>query len=336
MPLHWEYKTVRFEIALLRLQTYFIEMFCKGKIRLIVKKCLSVLLTVVKITLILLISILLTYSVLFSISGTVVIVKGYRLINEHLQKVTVLKDTNPVQTQYMENYREILAGENSPDTLVQKYVPFDSISGYLKMSVLAAEDDGFYLHPGIDIESIAEAMKHNRTHGTIKRGGSTITQQLAKNLFLSKERTFDRKIYELGYALLMEHYLGKDRIFELYLNYAQWGKNIFGCEAASQYYYKKSCSKLTLNEAASLAAVLAMPSKLSPLNYKSVFLGKRIFVIANNLYLHKNINDSEYFALTGTSHPSKDSLALELKPVGNPDSSAIKHLKLQNYDKVRF
>ena len=98
----------------------------------------------------------------------------------------------------------------------------------------------------------------------------------------------------------MERYLGKERILELYLNYAQWGKNIFGCEAACQYYYKKSCRNLTRNESARLAAVLAMPAKLSPHNSKSAFMSKRLAVIANNLYLHKIIDDSAYFGMTGT------------------------------------
>lgn len=289
----------------------------------ILKKGLFLILNVVKITFILLITILITYSILFSIGSTILIFKGYKLVNAHLQEVITLKEINPPQTEYMKNYRKTLSEENLPDTLIHKFIPLDSVSENLKTSVLAAEDDGFYIHPGIDLESIIEAIKHNRSQGTIKRGGSTITQQLAKNLFLSKKRNYNRKIKELGYALLMEHYLGKDRIFELYLNYAQWGKNIFGCEAAAEHYYNKSCSKLTLNEAARLAAILAMPSKLSPHNYKSSFMNKRLIVIANNLYLHKTISDSDYFSLTGTVHPSIDSAALDLKPSYISDSAAI-------------
>jgi len=125
---------------------------------------------------------------------------------------------------------------------------------------------------------------------------------MAKNLFLTDERTFDRKIKELLYAVLMERYLGKDRILELYMNYAQWGKNIFGCEAAAQFYYKKNAKKLSRSEAARLAAVLAKPSTVTPYG-KSIYMGKRLAVIAQNLYLHRSISDSDYFALTGAMPP---------------------------------
>ena len=110
----------------------------------------------------------------------------------------------------------------------------------------------------------------------------------------------------------MEHYLGKERILELYLNYAQWGKNIFGCEAASQHYFKKSASELNRNEAARLAAVLAMPSKLTPC-HKTNFMGKRLAVIANNLYMHKQIDDQGFFGLTGSLPPRKDTLQINNK-----------------------
>lgn len=290
---------------------------------LVLKKGLFLILNLVKFTLILLITILITYSILFSVGSTLLIYKGYKLVNSHLQEVITLKSTNPVQTEYMKNYRITLSEKGLADTLSQKFIPLDSISENLKMSVLAAEDDGFYIHPGIDLESILQAMKHNRSRGEIKRGGSTITQQLAKNLFLNKKRNFSRKLKELGYSLLMEHYLGKDRIFELYLNYAQWGTNIFGCEAAAQHYYNKSSKNLTKFEASRLAAILAMPSRLSPHNYKSSFMNKRLSVIANNLYLHKTIGDSDYFNITGTVHPSVDSAALELKPSPDSDSTVI-------------
>ena len=110
----------------------------------------------------------------------------------------------------------------------------------------------------------------------------------------------------------MEHYLGKERILELYLNYAQWGKNIFGCEAASQHYFKKSASELNRNEAARLAAVLAMPSKLTPF-HKTNFMGKRLTVIANNLFMHKQIDEQGFLGLTGTLPPRKDTLQFNNK-----------------------
>ncbi len=228
------------------------------------------------------------------------------------REVLALKKYNPKQTAYMQQYKKKLIDSKLPDTLVHSFISIDSISPYLKSAVLASEDDGFYTHPGFDIEAILSAYEYNKIHRKVKRGASTITQQLAKNLFLDNSRSFERKFKELVYTLLMEHYLGKDRIFELYLNYAQWGKNIFGCEAAARQYYKKGSKNLTRTEAARLAAVLAMPSRICPTNTQSLFIAKRIAVIANNLYLHGAIDDSGYINLTGTPpRKNEDSVAID-------------------------
>ena len=118
---------------------------------------------------------------------------------------------------------------------------------------------------------------------------------------------------------MLEKYLGKRRILELYLNYAQWGKTLFGCEAASRHYFKKSCRNLSREESARLAAVLSMPLRASPLNAGSSFIGQRIAVIANNLYLHRLIDDSGYTRLTGASPPGKDSSAAEDSASGDDE-----------------
>jgi monofunctional biosynthetic peptidoglycan transglycosylase len=244
------------------------------------------------------------YAVAFAIAGTIVLYKGYQFVMTPIREVKALQNNNPRQTLFMARYRETLLAH---DSLVQVFIPLDSISEHLKRAVIAAEDDGFYTHPGFDIAAILEAMEYNRINNSIKRGASTLTQQLAKNLFLTPERSFERKYKELMYTVLMEKFLGKKRIFELYLNYAQWGKTIFGCEAAARYYYKKSCTRLSRMEAVRLAAVLAKPEKVSPLNANSTFIPKRIAVIANNLYIHHLIDDSGYTALTGYPPPDKDS-----------------------------
>jgi monofunctional biosynthetic peptidoglycan transglycosylase len=253
-------------------------------------------------------TLLLTYAVAFSLAGTALIVYGYVLITKPFKDVKYLIDHNPAQTEYMKQYRVSLRAQKKPDTLQQRFVRLDSISKFLQNTVIASEDDGFYTHPGFDIEAILAAVKYNRDKNRIVRGASTITQQLAKNLFCDHEKSFMRKFKEMGYTLLLEKYLDKDRILELYLNYAQWGDNIFGCEAASQQYFKKPCSKLSINEASRLAATLAMPSRLSPLNDKSVFIQKRVTVMANNLYRRHMLDDSGYTALSGLP-PPKDSLA---------------------------
>ena len=271
-----------------------------------IKKILVITLLVLKIIAYTIIGLLVTYAVIFSIVGSMVIYKGYRYFTAPIKEVALYKTFNPKQTKFMEKCLSDLAADSlSPDTLIHAFIPLDSISPNLTEAVIAAEDDGFYLHPGIDIASILSAAEYNRTKGKNTRGASTLTQQMAKNFFLSGERTFDRKVKELLYAVLMERYLGKDRILELYMNYAQWGRNIFGCEAAAQFYYKKSAKKLSRGEAARLAAVLAKPSTLTPFHTKSIYMGKRLSVIAQNLYLHHTIGDSDYYALTGTLPPVK-------------------------------
>jgi monofunctional glycosyltransferase len=250
--------------------------------------------------------IVLTYAVLFSAAGTIAIVIAFNYCMTPLREVNKLKKINPKETAYMIQYRKELVASHLSDTLHHTFIPIDSISPYLKSAVLAAEDDGFYTHPGFDIEAIVSAYEYNKIRGKVKRGASTITQQLAKNLFLDDSRNFERKIKELAYTVLMERYLGKERILELYLNYAQWGKNIFGCEAAAKQYYKKSSLLLTRTESARMAAVLAMPTRVSPTNTQSSFIAKRIAVIANNLYLHGTIDDSGFLNLTGILPAGKE------------------------------
>jgi monofunctional biosynthetic peptidoglycan transglycosylase len=222
-----------------------------------------------------------------------------------VRQVKTLSDRTPPETAYMARYRATLAPS---DTLVQVFVPLDSISKKLQQAVLAAEDDGFYSHPGFDFHAILAAIECNRFRNGLKKGGSTITQQLAKNLFLTNDKNYERKIKELLYALLLEKHLGKKRILELYLNYAQWGKTVFGCEAAARLYFGKSCRWLSRREAALLAAVLARPKKANPVRPNSSFIEQRVAVIAANLYFHHLIDDSGYTDLTGYPPPRKDSL----------------------------
>ncbi len=222
----------------------------------------------------------LLYAIAFSLLGTYAIYRvadyGYSIY----ASVDSLRFNNPEKSRYMQALQD-----SSPNIILKhKFTPLDSISPYLQRAVLASEDAGFYFHPGFDIRAIAEALAANQARGKTKFGGSTITQQLAKNLFLSVERSWNRKIKELAYALLMEKKLGKDRILELYLNYAQWGADIFGCEAACQTYYKKSCSKLNVSQAISMAAVLASPGKHHPLMKSSPFMAKRRAVIYQNMF----------------------------------------------------
>ncbi|MCE9600687.1 MAG: monofunctional biosynthetic peptidoglycan transglycosylase [Gemmatimonadetes bacterium] len=139
----------------------------------------------------------------------------------------------------------------------------DEISPYLRRAVLASEDDRFYLHFGFDVEEIQNALERAR-RGRRLRGASTITQQVAKNLFLWEGRSFIRKGYEAYLTVVLEICLPKDRILDLYLNLAEWGDGVFGAEMAARIHFRKSAKSLTREEAARLAAVLPSPVRWSP------------------------------------------------------------------------
>lgn len=143
-------------------------------------------------------------------------------------------------------------------------VPLRLVDSELQRAVLAAEDDRFFLHYGLDFVEIESALEQRR-RGRRLRGASTITQQVAKNLFLWEGRSYVRKGIEVYFALVMETCLTKERILELYLNLAEWGDGIFGAEAAARTYFRKPASRLNRDEAARLAAVLPAPRRWSPL-----------------------------------------------------------------------
>jgi len=148
----------------------------------------------------------------------------------------------------------------------QEWVPLQRISPYLVKAVLIAEDDKFFQHEGFDLEGIKVAMEKNLKKKEFKYGGSTISQQLAKNLFLTPRKSIVRKIHEAILTVRLEKSLSKRRILELYLNVAEWGNGIFGIEAASRYYFGKPASELSPWESALLASVLPKPLKYDPAN----------------------------------------------------------------------
>jgi monofunctional biosynthetic peptidoglycan transglycosylase len=142
-------------------------------------------------------------------------------------------------------------------------VSHDEISDHLRRAVLASEDDRFYLHYGFDLKEIESAIEKAK-RGRKLRGASTITQQVAKNLFLWEGRSFIRKGYEAYLTLVLETCLSKDRILDLYLNLAEWGDGVFGAEMAARTHYRKAARALTRDEAARLAAILPAPQRWSP------------------------------------------------------------------------
>ncbi len=180
-----------------------------------------------------------------------------------LPDVRPLIEQNPETTAFIERTRSRIRKENLPLKVRQCWVPLDKISKDLIEAVLIAEDDRFYQHKGFDFTEIKTSMLKNIQAGKWVRGGSTISQQLAKNLYLSPDKTLKRKFDEMIITWKLENHLSKVRILELYMNVVDWGEGRFGAEAAAQFYFNKPASKVSPREAASLAARLPNPEVLS-------------------------------------------------------------------------
>ena len=166
---------------------------------------------------------------------------------------------NPSSSAFMDTRLEIMQEKNPNAELRHKWVPYEKISNHLKRALIAAEDAKFVDHVGFDWEGIQKAYEKNIKKGKIVAGGSTISQQLAKNLFLSTKRTPWRKLEEAAITLMLEAVMDKRRIFELYLNVIEWGNGVFGAEAAAQHYYGVSASQLSTERSAQLAAMVPNP-----------------------------------------------------------------------------
>lgn len=188
--------------------------------------------------------------------------------------VSHLKWFRPCETAYMN------ADDNGD--IIYKWVPLSKISPYLQQAVVLAEDDTFYSHAGFDAKAMKKAARLNWKKGRFLRGGSTITMQLARNLYLSPEKSLWRKFRELLIALKLERELSKKRILELYLNVAEWGDGIYGAEAAAKHYFGKSAANLSKREAAFLAAILPRP-RFFDRHRSGQYLENRIAVIEGML-----------------------------------------------------
>lgn len=166
---------------------------------------------------------------------------------------------NPRSTAFMDARLSALR-ERDPQAMLQhQWVPYHQISVYLKRAVIAAEDGKFADHEGFDWEAIEKAYEKNLKKGRIVAGGSTISQQLAKNLFLSGERSPLRKGQEAIITLMLERVMTKRRILEIYLNVIEWGNGVFGAQAAAQHYFRTGAAHLGPGEAAWLAAIVPNP-----------------------------------------------------------------------------
>ncbi len=189
----------------------------------------------------------------FLIALTLAIIAGLVSQWRYLKPVLELRDHNPEHTAFMERARQ--HGQ-------VRYVwrDYEQIADDLKRAVLISEDARFMEHFGFDWRGIRHAIERNEQAGRPVAGGSTVTQQLAKNLFLSSEKSYARKIQEALIALMLEATLSKKRILELYLNTAQWGNRLFGAQAAAQHYFGVDAHALSPAQAAQLAVLLPRPS----------------------------------------------------------------------------
>ena len=166
---------------------------------------------------------------------------------------------NPASTSFMDQRLAALHDKDPGANLKHQWTPYARIAKSLKLAVIAAEDTAFVDHEGFDWKGIEKAFEKNRKKGKVVAGGSTITQQLAKNLFLSGERSYLRKAQEAVITWMLEDRMDKDRILEIYLNVVEWGNGVFGAEAAARHYFGVSAGQLTREQAARLAAMLPNP-----------------------------------------------------------------------------
>jgi monofunctional biosynthetic peptidoglycan transglycosylase len=189
---------------------------------------------------------------------------------------------NPGETRFMA-IRLAELRQKTPDAkLKQQWVPYERISVHLKRAIIAAEDAKFVDHEGFDWEGIQKAMEKNQKKGRYAAGGSTISQQLAKNLFLTPSKTYFRKAEEAIITLMLENLWSKRRIFEVYLNVIEWGNGVFGAEAAARHYYNVSAAQLGPEQAARLAGMVPNP-RLYDRNRNAPGLGRKTAIIIGRM-----------------------------------------------------
>ena len=214
--------------------------------------------------------------------------------------VSELKTKKPSKTAFMSYREKEWKREGKKYMINQKWVPLRAISPYLVKAVLISEDDKFWSHEGFDYEAMQKAIEKDIKAKKFKLGGSTISQQLAKNLYLSPSKNPLRKIREAIITWRMERALSKKRILELYLNVAEWGdRGIFGIEAASRKYYGKSAAELAPEEASRLASVLPNPIKFNPLGSQRYVIHRSNLIY--NIMVRRGIVVPEYEEVSETS-----------------------------------
>ncbi len=211
-----------------------------------------------------------------------------------LPSVSWLKKENPTETAMMGMRSAQAKQKGQRARRYWKRVPLSRISPYLIQAVLIAEDDKFFEHEGFDWESMRKALDANINKKRVLRGGSTITQQLAKNLFLSSEQSLWRKLREAAIAWKLESELSKKRILELYLNVIDWGTGIYGAEAAARSYFGCPAAALSLSQAIRLASILPNPHRFSALGTDNARMNRKRRIIAGRMLRRRWISQDAY------------------------------------------
>jgi monofunctional biosynthetic peptidoglycan transglycosylase len=194
------------------------------------------------------------------------------------------KYSNPGLTSFQEHRLEEMRQKNPRAEIRHAWVPYERISENLKRAVVAAEDDKFVDHEGFDWEGMQKALEKNERRGKVVAGGSTISQQLAKNLFLSASKTPLRKAEEAVITLMLETLWGKRRILEVYLNVVEWGDGIFGADAAARRYYGIGAGQLGAEQAARLAVLLPAPRRYERNPYSAFINGRTETILVRMRY----------------------------------------------------
>jgi monofunctional biosynthetic peptidoglycan transglycosylase len=211
-------------------------------------------------------------------------------------RIALMAVVDPESTTFQRSEAWRIATERDRLRWSQRWVPYPQISDNLKRAVIASEDDGFVNHDGVDWDALEKAWERNAKaeEKAARRaqlapsaakpakiyGGSTISQQLAKNLLLSGERSFLRKGQEFVLTIALEHALSKERILEIYLNSVEWGEGVFGAEAAAQHYFRKPASRLSAYEAARLAVMLPQPKRFEKMPGSKYLAGRTATIVA--------------------------------------------------------
>jgi len=219
-----------------------------------------------------------------------------------------LADENPTSTAFIDLRRGEAASAGKPWKLDWQWRPVGKISRYLRAAVVYAEDWNFYTHDGVDWDAVEGAVAKDLQHGELRVGGSTITQQLAKNLYLSPHRGFIRKAREMLIAFSLEDHLSKQRILELYLNVVEWGDGVFGAEAAAHHWFHTSAQVLTPAQAARLAIALPNPIDRAPDRSDATLVKKAVRII-------------RLFRMQGLVDSAQEREALD--QVGAPDENVL-------------